>query len=224
MQAQDSPRPASPKYDESTFFYSNPFGPLSLGQRPHPTPAAAAAAAAGTPLLSGGPSSQQGPGSQGGGGGGGGSQPTPRSSSQPKASLLKTALKGGSRRRASEVDAAPAPKRVGFSAAQAAEAVAGGEKAAASGGTAPAAARQRGLAAFVSQLSGASPLGSAGATPLSQSGFKRTVAGKGQQLTLLCAEVHAECRGALLPDPRHDAVRAVALAVMDDDEEVPQGE
>ncbi len=32
------------------------------------------------------------------------------------------------------------------------------------------------------------------------------------------------CRGALLPDPRHDAVRAIVLAVADDDEEVPDGE
>ena len=31
------------------------------------------------------------------------------------------------------------------------------------------------------------------------------------------------CRGSLLPDPRYDAVRAVVLAVADDDEEVPDG-
>ena len=33
----------------------------------------------------------------------------------------------------------------------------------------------------------------------------------------------ASRRGALLPDPRHDAVRAIVLAVADDDEEVPDG-
>ena len=32
------------------------------------------------------------------------------------------------------------------------------------------------------------------------------------------------CRGSLLPDPRHDAVRVIVLAVADDDEEVPDGE
>lgn len=38
-----------------------------------------------------------------------------------------------------------------------------------------------------------------------------------------CRCVSACCRGALLPDPRHDAVRAIVLAVADDDEEVPDG-
>lgn len=61
-------------------------------------------------------------------------------------------------------------------------------------------------------------------TPYSQGGFKRCVEGKGQQLALMCVEVLAESRGALLPDPRLDAVRAVALAVVDDDEEVPDGQ
>jgi len=37
-------------------------------------------------------------------------------------------------------------------------------------------------------------LGSGGATPLSQAGFKHTVAGKGQQLTLAAVEVHADSR------------------------------
>lgn len=44
------------------------------------------------------------------------------------------------------------------------------------------------------QITPPSCVGSAGATPLSQAGFKRTVAGKGQQLTLLAVEVHADGR------------------------------
>ncbi|KAK9829480.1 hypothetical protein WJX72_006119 [[Myrmecia] bisecta] len=59
---------------------------------------------------------------------------------------------------------------------------------------------------FVSQITPPSPAaGASGPTPLSQAGFKRLVAGKGQQLTLLSVEVHADCRGSLLPDPRYDA-------------------
>lgn len=59
--------------------------------------------------------------------------------------------------------------------------------------------RQR-AAGFISQITPPSPGlgGSGGATPLSQAGFKqrRCVAGKGQQLTLLSLELHAECRCA----------------------------
>jgi hypothetical protein len=51
---------------------------------------------------------------------------------------------------------------------------------------------------------GAAAGGGAGPTPSSQAGirFKRSVPGKGEQLTVLSLEVHAESRGALLPDPR----------------------
>ena len=38
-------------------------------------------------------------------------------------------------------------------------------------------------------------------------GFKRVVPGKGEQLTVLAVEVHADCRGSLLPDPNLDAIR-----------------
>lgn len=38
-----------------------------------------------------------------------------------------------------------------------------------------------------------------------------------------CAPLLAVRRGSLLPDPRYDAVRAIVLSVMDDDEEVPDG-
>ena len=54
----------------------------------------------------------------------------------------------------------------------------------------------------------------------SQQGFKRIIPGKGQGLTLACVEVLAESRGQLLPDPRYDAVRAVVIAIADDDEEI----
>ena len=60
-------------------------------------------------------------------------------------------------------------------------------------------------------------------TPPSQLGFKRTIAGKGEGLTLASVEVLADCRGQLLPDPRYDPIRVVAIAIMDDDENVTDG-
>ena len=53
--------------------------------------------------------------------------------------------------------------------------------------------------------------GGAGPTPLSQAGFKqrRCVAGKGQQLTLLSLELHADCRWVVL-----NALCASALEVL----------
>ena len=48
---------------------------------------------------------------------------------------------------------------------------------------------------------------------LQSRGFKRAVPGKGEQLTVLAVEVHADSRGALLPDPNHDAVRWVRVSV-----------
>ena len=66
----------------------------------------------------------------------------------------------------------------------------------------PAAAAKR--RSFVSQITPPSPMpGAGGQTPVSQSGFKRLVPGKGQQLTLTSIEVHADSRcgpqAALLP-------------------------
>ncbi|GFH23879.1 DNA polymerase, partial [Haematococcus lacustris] len=59
--------------------------------------------------------------------------------------------------------------------------------------------------------------GGAGNTPSSQRGFKRAAPGsKGEQLTLLALEIHAACRGALLPDPRHDSVHAIVLVAWED--------
>ena len=57
----------------------------------------------------------------------------------------------------------------------------------------------------------------------SQLGFKVTIQGKGQQLTLLSIEIQAKSRSNLLPHPKHDAVQAIALSIMDDDEEVSDG-
>lgn len=183
------------------------------------------------------------------------------------------------------------PPDASTAAAAAAAAQPPGGTAATLDATLPTERTQRRPRAFISQITPPSPgLGSgsaAAATPLSQAGFKmrRCVSGKGQQLTLLSLEVHADsrcagqrdctvfgvgavclvaqgmqaracpparhavaallafvtgrhasagcayaaatssvCRGSLLPDPRHDAVRAVVLAVADDDEEVPDGE
>ncbi len=48
---------------------------------------------------------------------------------------------------------------------------------------------------FVSQITPPSPAsGMSGPTPVSQAGFRRLVPGKGQQLTLLSLEVHADTR------------------------------
>jgi hypothetical protein len=48
---------------------------------------------------------------------------------------------------------------------------------------------------LVSQITPPSPVsGVSGPTPVSQAGFRRLVPGKGQQLTLLSIEVHADTR------------------------------
>ena len=63
-------------------------------------------------------------------------------------------------------------------------------------------------------------------TPESQMGlnpFKKSP-GKGEGLTVLCVEVHAESRQGLLPDPARDAVCAVVLTVYDDCETVVSGQ
>ena len=50
---------------------------------------------------------------------------------------------------------------------------------------------------LVSQITPPSPVsGVSGPTPVSQAGFRRLVPGKGQQLTLLSIEVHADTRYA----------------------------
>ncbi|KAK9735428.1 hypothetical protein RND81_04G205200 [Saponaria officinalis] len=68
----------------------------------------------------------------------------------------------------------------------------------------------------ISQISG--PSGQSQPTPLSQIGFKDPASiGAGQQLTLLSLEIQADSRGDLRPDPRHDAINAIALVVQNDD-------
>ena len=51
-------------------------------------------------------------------------------------------------------------------------------------------------------------------------GFRTAVPNKGHQLTILSLEIIAAARGKLLPDPKHDAVLAVALTVWYDHEDV----
>jgi hypothetical protein len=193
--AEDEPRPASPKYDERTFFYSNPYASQQPSMRGAPGgPRPGSAASAGAP-----PS---------------GTPPAPPPGPPPPRGSLRSALKAapvaphdssqGSRGNRVAFPEDPPP-------AAAAAAV-------------PAPKRGR-PSQFVSQISAPSPsAAAAGATPSSQTGFKRTVAGKGQGLTLLSVEVHAACRAQLLPDPAQDAVHAVVLATMDDDEEMPDGQ
>lgn len=49
--------------------------------------------------------------------------------------------------------------------------------------------------AWKSQITAPSPAaGSDGVTPVSQAGFRRLIPGKGQNLTLLSIEVHADTR------------------------------
>ncbi|KAL9233295.1 hypothetical protein vseg_008315 [Gypsophila vaccaria] len=72
------------------------------------------------------------------------------------------------------------------------------------------------LSQDISQISG--PSGQLKPTPLSQIGFKDPASiGAGQQLTLLSIEVQADSRGDLRPDPQHDAINVIALAVQNDD-------
>ncbi|KAL5701114.1 DNA-directed DNA polymerase [Ranunculus cassubicifolius] len=67
----------------------------------------------------------------------------------------------------------------------------------------------------VSQISG--PYLRSRPTPVSQIGFRDPASvGEGQQLTLMSIEVHAESRGELRPDPRHDAITIIAITVQDD--------
>ena len=49
-------------------------------------------------------------------------------------------------------------------------------------------------ARWVSQITGPSPLPQRDQTPVSQAGFKWRMQGKGQELTLLSIEVHADSR------------------------------
>ncbi|CAD7702237.1 unnamed protein product [Ostreobium quekettii] len=50
-------------------------------------------------------------------------------------------------------------------------------------------------------------------TPVSQAGFKKGMPDEAQELVVLSVEVHTNCRGHLLPDPRYDEIRCIVLAV-----------
>ena len=43
--------------------------------------------------------------------------------------------------------------------------------------------------------------------PKNVRGFRKPADGQGEQLTILTIEMMADCRGSLLPDPKHDSVR-----------------
>lgn len=64
-----------------------------------------------------------------------------------------------------------------------------------------------------------------GRTAESQMGFQYdTSESKGEGLTIACIEVHAETRPGLLPDPMHDAVKAIIISVMHDEDIVRSGQ
>lgn len=113
---------------------------------------------------------------------GAGDQPAPAGMAPP---LPRPAVFQGSRAHAPAAATAAAAAAPVGNAAAAAAAVAGGSN-----------KRQR----FVSQITPPSPAsGMSGPTPVSQAGFRRLVPGKGQQLTLLSVEVHADTRYFHMP-------------------------
>ncbi|KAL6779569.1 POLZ1 [Auxenochlorella protothecoides x Auxenochlorella symbiontica] len=247
---EEEVRPASPKYDERTFFFSNPFATQQYGPRSAARAAADGAAGGHASQLRESPAvsvARHADSPE--------SAPPPRPAGVPPAAPEALRTPGAQRpvRFAALAGAHVAPgtsprlpSRLGQPAAgrdgeaPPAADTQGRDEAAAPPGAAHSSGKERvsppaappsasplrrGVppAMLPSMLSPAHSAPAAGDTPLEQTGFKRVVDGKGQQLTLLSVEVHAESRGLLLPDPRHDAVRAVFLVVMDDDEEVDDG-
>lgn len=199
------PRPASPKYDERTFFFHGS-GTQPLGSAATPPAAAQAPTpAAGDPTP----------------------PPAPAPAYRHAHELVRHTRRVGAAPSAAAAPAAAAgpgasaPAREGAGGSAVAPPPLPQPHSGPSGGSAPSP-----LTAAVGIQSAISPAADSGrrsrATPSSQAGvrFKRRVTGKGEQLTTLAVEVAADCRGALLPDPRYDAVRAIVLAVMLDDEEV----
>ena len=97
---------------------------------------------------------------------------------------------------AAAVSAAPAAVTA------AAAAAAAGKVAGSGGATGVGGPNNRQRQGLVSQITPPSPVsGVSGPTPVSQAGFRRLVPGKGQQLTLLSIEVHADTRYTLLQSP-----------------------
>ncbi|GFR46657.1 hypothetical protein Agub_g8268, partial [Astrephomene gubernaculifera] len=72
----------------------------------------------------------------------------------------------------------------------------------------------------VSLLSPLRPAGQgpSGPTPPSQRGFRLQRGGAPERrewVTVAAVEVAAACRGALLPDPKHDSVNAICITVLE---------
>ncbi|GMH43547.1 hypothetical protein BSKO_11469 [Bryopsis sp. KO-2023] len=80
-------------------------------------------------------------------------------------------------------------------------------------------ARRRGL----SQITPFTGMHSSRFTPVSQAGFKKSSEEDGQQLIILSIEIHADCRGSLLPDPRYDSVRCIVMSATNDADETSDG-
>ncbi|DBA81937.1 hypothetical protein WJX77_000726 [Trebouxia sp. C0004] len=220
QEEEEEVRPASPKYDERSFFYTTPaaFKPAALSGRPQTQ-----WATEGTFL---GPalhvahhstfSSQAAELQQ--------QQQQQQSEHVQKTSANQNAA---GEQKGSGAMAPPVPRPAVFQGNRAnapAAAAAAGKVAGSGAATGVGGPNNRHRQGLVSQITPPSPVsGVSGPTPVSQAGFRRLVPGKGQQLTLLSIEVHADTRGSLLPDPRYDAVRAIVLAVMDDVEECQDG-
>ena len=85
--------------------------------------------------------------------------------------------------------------RANAPAAAAAAAAAAGNVAGSGAATGVGGPKNKQRQGLVSQITPPSPVsGVSGPTPVSQAGFRRLVPGKGQQLTLLSIEVHADTR------------------------------
>jgi len=186
-------KPPSPKYDERSFFHDAPHHPYAAGAMagtPWATPLRA-----GPPAGSGSPASgvigprdrapEASAGSDSAHAGGGGV------ASAPVLRALASAASSHADETRGEAAAAAQPQARAAAAARApAPQGAGAEEAAPAARAAP---RARGASQITPPS--AAP-GSGGATPVSQAGFRRVVPGKGQGMTLLSVEVHAESRCA----------------------------
>ncbi len=190
-------RPPSPKYDEKTIFFTTPAA-YRQARRDRPSFSQQPSVARQRYLIM--------PGTQGSDGVAAGARPLGHGQQDPssfaaRSTPLVSAMKTPAVQQQSQASSAgPTPpgmpstgprKAVAFQTPETGGA-AGPSSAKAAGrpsATPSCTARKR----FVSQITPPS-LPGGGPTPISQSGFKCTVAGKGQQLTLLSIEVHADSR------------------------------
>lgn len=146
------PRPASPKYDERTFFFSNPYANEERMTRT----AAATSVNSGDPIVLLPSEPKQG-------------QSQADAGAQQDQSKEKEVINN-----TNAVPAAPVPVPARANAPKRPIPAAPGR--------------------FVSQISGPTPPTTGKVTPASQLGFKRTVAGKGEGLTMISVELHTDCR------------------------------